>query len=131
MSFELAAHGVDGAVGVEHVDDLEVVLLPQIVVVGIVGRGHLEATRSELAVHIVVLDDGDAAPGNGHNGPFAVQMVYRSSSGWMQMARVGQDGFRTGGGDGEPFVAAFDLVASRGEDWTALRCGDLLHRSRR
>ena len=105
-----SAYGVDGAVGVEHVDDLEVVFLPQIVVVWIVSGGHLEASSSKLAVHVVVLDDGDAAPCNGHDRAFSVEVCIPLILGMDANGGVGQDGFWTGGRDGEPFVAAFDLV---------------------
>ena len=102
--------------------------LPQVVVVGVVGRGHLQTTRSEFTVHIVVLNDGDAAPGNGDNGPLAMQMDKPFIFGVDANGAVRENGFRTGCGDGEPVLGAFDLVASRSEDWIAPRCATLLRR---
>ena len=110
LTFVKPADGVDGAVGVEHVDDLEVVLLPQIMVVGVVSGGHLEATCTKLSVHVVVLDDGDAAPGEGDNGPFSMQVRVTFVFGMNANGGVGEDGFWTGGRDGQPLVAAFNLI---------------------
>ena len=111
LSLEFTADRVDRAVGVEHVDDLEAVLLAEFVVVGVVGGGHLEATGSELAVDVLVENDRNAASSHGNDGPLAVQvgvpLVLRVNAD----GRIGEDGLRTGRGDGEPIVRALDLVA--------------------
>ena len=111
LPLEFAADRVDRAVGVEHVDDFEVVLLAEFVVVRVVGGGHLQATGSELAVDVLVEDDRDAASGHGNDGPLAVQVGVALVLRVNADGRVGEDGLRTGRGNGQPIVRAFDLVA--------------------
>ena len=111
LSLEFTADRVDRAVGVEHVDDLEAVLLTELVVVGVVGRGDFEATGAELAVDVLVEDDRDAAAGHRHHRALAVEvgvpLVLRVDAD----GGVRQDGLRTRRGNGEPVVRALDLVA--------------------
>ena len=126
LSLEFSADRVDRAVGVEHVDDLEVVLLAEFVVVRVVGGGHLEATRSELAVDVLVEDDRDAPAGDGDDGPLAVEVGVAFVLRMDADGRVGEDGLRSGRGDGEPVVRAFDLVAHVVELGLLLGVEDLL-----
>ena len=57
----------DGAVGVEDVYGLQVVCLAEVVVVHVVGRCHLEASRTELDVYVAVFDDWYHSPYQGHD----------------------------------------------------------------
>ena len=49
----------DGAVGVEDVDGIEVMGFAQVIVVHIVGRGHLQAARTEFDIHVAVFNHGN------------------------------------------------------------------------
>ena len=51
--------GVKSAVGMEDVDDLEVVFQADRKVVFVMRRGHLEHARPELGIDVIVGDDGD------------------------------------------------------------------------
>ena len=63
----------DGAVVVEDVDGLQVVLQSEGVVVDIVGRRHLEAARTKLDIDVAVLDDGDRASHLRHDDVLALE----------------------------------------------------------
>ena len=94
---------------VEDVDGLEVVLLAEHVVVHVVGGGHLEATRTELDVDIVVLNDGDDAAYEGHDDllslePSVLRVVRVDAHG-----HVAHDGFGARGGH-HGVAALFVLV---------------------
>ena len=85
------------AVVVEDVDGGQVVLLAQHVVVHVVCRCHLQAARSELDVHIVVLDDGDAAAYQRHDHLLSFQPRVLRVVRVDAHRRVAHDGFRSRG----------------------------------
>ena len=65
----LRGHGVaQGPVGVEDVDLLELVALPDFEVVRIVGWSDLDQSRTELAVHVGIGDNRDEAVRQGEPG---------------------------------------------------------------
>ena len=65
-TFVQAHLAVHRTVRIEDIDDLQIVFLAYHIVVHIVGRGHLQHTRSELRIHIIVRDDGNAPDAKGH-----------------------------------------------------------------
>ena len=95
---------VQRAVGVENVDGLQVVFLTQVVVVDVVRRGHLQATRSEFAVHVFVEDDRHLPIGHGHPSAFAVEVGEALVFGVDANRCVAHDGLRAGGRDGQVFA---------------------------
>ena len=88
----------DGAVVVEDVDGLEVMLQSEVVVVDIVGRCDLQTAGTELDVHIVVLNHGDGAVDQWHNDVQALQPGVFHIIGVDAHGRVAHDGLRTCGG---------------------------------
>ena len=106
----IAAVLVERAIGVEDVDGFEVVGLAEFVVVHVVGWGDLEATRSEFAVDVFVLDDGDPPTAERHLGSLAVEAGETLVVGVDTDGGVTEDGFGSCGGDDE-VPSAFDLVA--------------------
>ena len=88
-----------GAVVVEDVDARQVVLLAQHVVVHVVGRCHLQAARTELYVHIVVLDDGDDTAYEGHDDFLALQPLVLGVGRIDTHGRIAHDGLRAGRGN--------------------------------
>ena len=89
----------DSAVGVEDVDAWQVVLQAQVVVVDVVRRGHLQATRAEVHLHVLVLDDGHLAAHQRHDHFLAAQPVVALVVGVDAHGRVAQDGFGARGGN--------------------------------
>ena len=85
-------------IGVEDVDGLEVVFLAQHVVVHIVCGGNLQASRTEVDVDVIVLNDGDDAVDEGHNHLFATQPVVLGVGRVDAHGHVAHDGFGTRGG---------------------------------
>ena len=86
------------AVVVEDVDGRQVVFLAQHIVVHVVCRCHLQATRSELDVHIVVFDDGDTAAYQRHNHLLSFQPRVLRVVRVDTHRRVAHDGFGARGG---------------------------------
>ena len=91
----LAAHC---AVGIEYVDALQVVLLAQHVVVGVVAGGHLQTARAELNLHIAVLDDGDDTVHQRYNHLLAFEPLVLGVFGVDAHGGVAHDGLGACGG---------------------------------
>ena len=83
------------AVVVEDVYALQLVLLAQHIVVHIVGRRHLQATRTELHVHVVVLYHGNHSAHKRHDNFLALQPGVFRVIGIDTHGRVAHDGLRT------------------------------------
>ena len=88
----------NGAVRIEDVDGLQVVGLTEGVVVHVVGGSHLQATGTELHIHIAVFDDGDDATYQGYHHLMATQPLVLGVLGVDAHGRIAHDGFGTCGG---------------------------------
>ena len=71
--------------------------LTQHIVVGVVGRCHLQATSTELDVHITVLDDGNHAVHQRYDDLLALQPLVLRVLGVDTHGGIAHDGFRTSG----------------------------------
>lgn len=60
---------VECALGVEDVDELQVVALAAVVVVGVVRRRDLDRTRAERHVHLQTQGGGEGVRGERGRGP--------------------------------------------------------------
>ena len=92
-----AAVLVDMGGFIQHGDDLQPVAFPDLEVVGVVAGGDLQRPGAELAVHILVGDDGDFAPQDGHDGLFADELLVARVLGVDGHGGIAQDGLRAGG----------------------------------
>ena len=88
----------DGTISIEDIDGLQVVGLAQHVVVGVVSRGHLQATRTELDIHVAVLDNGNHAVHQRNNHLLALQPLVLRVLGVDTHSGITHDGLRTRGG---------------------------------
>jgi hypothetical protein len=89
---------VHGAVLGHHRDQRQVVALANGEVVGVVGGGHLDATRAEVGVHVVVGHDRNLAPHQRQGEALAHQRRVARILGIHRHGRVTQQGFGAGGG---------------------------------
>ena len=89
---------VHGAVVVGHADDLQVVPLAYLKVVGVVGGGHLHRAGAELHVHIAVGHHGNFLVEDGQNHLFAHQVRIARVIGVDRHAGIAQHGFGARGG---------------------------------
>ena len=64
------------------------------------GRGHLQASRPKLHVHIRIANDGYAPAADGHDGHLPMQVRISSILGMHTNRRIPQNRLRPGGGDG-------------------------------
>ena len=103
--------GTHGPVRIQHVDGVQVMPLPEVVIVHIVRGGHFEATRSEFHVHIIVENDGDRAVDERHDGAFPLEVGVARVVGVYRNGRIAENGFGPDGGDGDVLVAVLDAVA--------------------
>ena len=102
----LAAHAtvllravvVQAAVGIQDVDDFQIMTLGHLPVVGVVGGGNLYHTSSEGPVNVGVCHHGDAAAGEGQDDTFADELLVAGILRVDCHGSVSQKGFRTGGG---------------------------------
>ena len=90
---------VDGAVFVEDVDGLEVVLLAEHIVVLVVGGSHFETAGAEVNLDIAVLDDGNLAADEGHDDALAFEPLVLGVFGVDAHRRVAHDGLGACRGD--------------------------------
>ena len=76
LASKLAAKGIDGAVVLQDVDEVQVVALARSKIVGVVGRRDLHGSCSKAHVHqLGVLDDGHLTPIQGMHHKLAVQVL--------------------------------------------------------
>ena len=112
----------DSTIGIEDVDGLQIVRLAQHVVVGVVGRSHLQASCSEFDVDISVFYDGNLAPYKRYDDALTLEplvfRVFRVDA----HGGIAHDGLRTRGGHYRivSFVAFFVFVKS--DDTTVWEC---------
>ena len=92
----LAAQLVERAVVVEHIQALQLVFHADIVVVDIVGRRNLEASRPEILVHIAVLDHRHFPIHQRHNHMLAAQPVVTLVIRVHADRRIAHDSLRPG-----------------------------------
>ncbi len=121
--FNLLAHGetvhtdvetgslADSAVVVEDVDALQVVLFAKHIVVDIVSRSHLQATCTELNVHIVVLNHRNLTTDQRHNHALALEVRILRVVRIDTHRSVTHNGFRAGRSNNGITVFADNLVA--------------------
>ena len=139
-TLELRTFAVDGTIGVEDGDELQVVTLTTFVIVGIMSRGNLHSTGTKLHVNkIGVLNDGDATTVEGVNKELAMQMLVARILGVDGNGGVTQHGFETSRGDGNLLIGILNGVRERREGaklvtalgilWVALVSLDLEIRS--
>ena len=95
-ALELARIAVHGAVVVGDADDLQIVALAHLKVVGVVSGGHLHRAGAELHVHIIVGHHGDLPVHQRQNDLFAHQIGVALVVGVHGHAGIAQHGFGTG-----------------------------------
>ncbi len=97
---ELRLDGVHIEVGIgsEYINGLQVVFLPQCVVVHIVCGRYLQAARTEPNLHIAVFDNRDDTPYTRHDDMFATQPLIFLLFGVDADCNIAEYGLRTGGG---------------------------------
>ena len=103
---------VEGAVVVEDVDGLKAILHAEVVVVDVVGRGNLQGTRAELAVHILVHDNLHTAAHTGYNHLLALEGGVARVFGMDTHGGIAEDSLRTRGGHHD--VMAFLILLDAG-----------------
>ena len=87
---------VETAVVVDDIEDGQIVPQTDFVVMDIVGRGHLEAARTEVHLDVVVFDDGDLLVDKGDEHLLAMHPLVALVIGVDANRGVGHDGLRTG-----------------------------------
>ena len=87
----------DGCIRIEDVDGLQVVLLTQHVVVRIVCRSHLQATRTKFNIDIAVFNHRNYTAYQGDNHLFALQPLILRVFRVDTHGRITHDRFRTSG----------------------------------
>ena len=88
----------EGTVGVEDVYRVQVVGLAQLIVIDIMGRGYLQTSRTELDVHITVLDDWYDASHQGNRHLMSTKPLVLDILGVDTHGGVAHDGLGTRGG---------------------------------
>ena len=101
----------DGAVVVEDVNGFQVEFFAQHVVVDVVGRRYLEATRTKLDIDIVVFDDRDFAAYQGHHHFFAFEVLVLGVVGVDTHGGIAHNRFGTGGRHNGIPLLAYDFIA--------------------
>ena len=97
---------IDGAVIVKDINGRQVMLLPQLVVVDVVGRGNLQTAGTEVHGYVLIQDNGHLAVDQRYDGRFAMQVLVALIVRVDAHGRIAQDGLRPGGGDGYSGVFA-------------------------
>ena len=87
--------------------------LTQHVVVGVVGRGHLQTARTELDVYITVLDDGNDAVHQRYDDLVALEPLVLRVLGVDTHGGITHDGLWTGGSHHSvvAFLVLVDYIA--------------------
>ncbi len=114
----------------KHADGGELVALPHLPVVEVVGRGDLHHAGAELPIDIVVGDDGNAAFRHRQAHRLADQVGVTLVGRVHRHGGVAQQGFRAGGGDGEMTRAVFQRVADLPDEAVLLLAHHLQVRDR-
>ncbi|KAF5036847.1 hypothetical protein DSECCO2_570890 [anaerobic digester metagenome] len=92
---------VHAALVVDDADGFQAVLAAQLPVVHVVGRGDLEAAGAELAVHVGVGDDRDAAAHQGQDDELADHVLVALVLGVHGHGRVAEHGLGADRGHGD------------------------------
>ena len=101
---------VEPSMVVDYVDDRQVVPQSDLIVVGIVGRGDLEAAGTELQIHIVVLDDGDFPSYEGDQDFLAPEPKVPLVLGIDAYRSIRHDRLGAGGGDHQVLVGRIPVA---------------------
>ena len=96
-TLELARIAVHGAVVIGDADDLQIVALAHLKVVGVVSGGHLHRAGAELHVHIIVGHHGDLPVHQRQNDLFAHQIGVALVVGVHGHAGIAQHGLGASG----------------------------------
>ena len=107
----LPAVFVDGAVVGDDADDLQIVALAHLEVVGVVGGGHLHRAGAEADLAVLVPDDGDLAPDQRQDAALADEVLKLLVLRVDGHAGVAQHGLRPGGGHGDEAAAVRERIA--------------------
>ena len=94
----LAAVFIDGAVVVEDADGLEIVPETHLEVVGVVGRGHLDAAGAEVHLHVLVGHNGDLPVHQRQDAGLPHQVLVALVGGVHGHAGIAHHGLGPGGG---------------------------------
>ena len=102
---------IQSPIVVEYIDGLQVVLNSQLVVIDIVCRSDLQCSRTKLTVHIGIHNDGHRPVNQRYKNFFPVEFyeafIFRVDTNCC----IAQDGFRSGGGNGNVVILPFKLVS--------------------
>ena len=114
----------NGAIVVENVDGLQVVSLAEIVVIDIVGRGHLQTACTKLNIDIAVLDNLHLTTHEGHNDMMSAEPLVLGVFGVDAHGRVTHDGLGTRGGNHSivTLFVAVDDIAFGFQNFLILQC---------
>ena len=102
---------VDATGLVHDGDGFQAVFAPELEVVHVVGRGHLEAARAEFALDVGVGDDGNAPADQGQDDVLADEFLVALVLGMHGHGRVAEHGLGPGGGHGHEGVGALHRIA--------------------
>lgn len=103
-AFVLARVAVERRVAIHDVDRRQIVTLPNLIVVGVVPRGDLQAPGAKLHVYIVVCDDRDLPVLRRHHNSLPDQVLVPLILRVHANSHVSQDGLRAGRCDREEIV---------------------------
>ncbi len=87
----------DSTVVIEDVNRFEVVFQSQRVVVDVVSRSNLQASRTELYFHVIILDNGDFPAHERHDYVLALEPRVLGVVGVDAHCGIAHDSLRTGG----------------------------------
>ena len=115
VRLEFRLDGVHVQMGIrrEDVDSLEVVFLPQGIVVDVVCRRHFEAACSETNLHVAVFDDGDDTTDTRYDDVLAFEPLVLLLFGVDADRYIAEDGLRTGSCHDGIFARLFSYLVAQ------------------
>ncbi len=110
MTYVHATSFRDSAVGIEYIDDWEIIFFTEHIVVHIMCRGHLEAARTEIHLHIFIHNNGDNAANERYNNLLPFQPLITFIIGIDTHGCITEDGFGAGRGNDNILVLPFHII---------------------
>ena len=97
-------------IGIEHIDNFEIMLLSDLIVIFIVGRSDFQAPGSILHIHIFICNNRYFALHDRDDGRFTNQILVPFVLRIHTDSRIGQYCFRTCSGNRHKLVAVFNFI---------------------